>query len=130
MRTEHDSGLALEQEFGYSRAVTAGDVLYTSATAPVDAQLTVVGDDAYAQAAYVFDKLRPVLDDAGFKIADVVHVRAYLVDTSDLTAVGRAFRETFAPARPALTVVHVEPYSLPELRLEIELTAHRDREEA
>jgi enamine deaminase RidA (YjgF/YER057c/UK114 family) len=107
-----------------------GDVLYTSATAPVDEHLTVVGDDAYAQALYVFAKLRPVLDEAGFKITDVVHARIYLVDTGDLVALGSAFRETFAPARPALSVVHVEPYSLPGLRLEIELTAHRDREQA
>lgn len=125
MRTEHSSGLAIEEQFGYSRAVSTGDVLYTSATAPVDASLTVVGDDAYYQATYVFSKLRPVINEAGYQLADVVHARVYLVDTDDLADVGRAFHDTFTPRRPALTVVHVQPYSLPGLRLEIELTAHR-----
>jgi enamine deaminase RidA (YjgF/YER057c/UK114 family) len=125
LRTEHTSGLAIEEQFGYSRAVSAGDVLYTSATAPVDANLTVVGDDAYQQATYVFGKLRPVFNEAGYQLADVVRACVYLVDTDDLADVGRAFHDAFAPARPALTVVHVQPYSLPGLRLEIELTAHR-----
>jgi enamine deaminase RidA (YjgF/YER057c/UK114 family) len=125
LRTEHSSGLAIEEQYGYSRAVSAGDVLYTSATAPVDENLSVVGDDAYQQATYVFGKLRPVLDAAGYQLADVAQARVYLVDTGDLADVGRAFHDTFAPPRSALTVVHVQPYSLPGLRLEIELTAHR-----
>jgi 2-iminobutanoate/2-iminopropanoate deaminase len=125
MRTEYGSGLGLEEKFGYSRAVAVGDTLYTSATAPVDANLTVVGDTAYEQALCVFDKLKPIFDEAGFQFTDVVLARIYTVDTADLDDIGRAFRETFAPAHPALTVVHVEPYGLPALRLEVELVAVR-----
>ena len=128
MRTEYSSGLALEEQYGYSRAVAIGDTLYTSATAPVDANLTVVGADAYAQALYVFEKLRPIFHEAGFQFGDVALARIYTVDTADLDAIGRAIRATFTPTRPALTVVHVEPYGLPDLRLEIELVAHRVRE--
>jgi 2-iminobutanoate/2-iminopropanoate deaminase len=125
MRTEYSSGLGLEQRFGYSRAVAVGDTLYTSATAPVDANLTVIGATAYDQALHVFAKLKPILDEAGFAFTDVVIARIYTVDTADLEDIGRAFAETFAPAHPALTVVHVEPYGLPELRLEVELVAVR-----
>ena len=124
-RTEYSSGLSLEDRFGYSRAVAVGDTLYTSATAAVDASLSVVGDSAYDQATYALGKLQPILTDAGFEYGDVVHVRVYTVDSADLEDIGRAIHDAFTPARPALTVVHVEPYGLPGLRLEVELIAHR-----
>jgi 2-iminobutanoate/2-iminopropanoate deaminase len=123
MRTEYGSGLGIEEKFGYSRAVAVGDTLYTSATAPVDAELNVIGETAYEQALHVFAKLRPVFDEASFTFAEVVLARIYTVDSADLEDIGRAFHDTFTPARPALTVVHVEPYGLPALRLEVELVA-------
>jgi enamine deaminase RidA (YjgF/YER057c/UK114 family) len=125
MRTEYGSGLGLEEKYGYSRAVAVGDALYTSATAPVDAELRVIGANAYDQAVHAFSKLEPVFEQAGFQLVNTVLARVYLVDTADLDDVGRAIHDTFTPSRPALTVVHIGPYGLPELRLEVELVAHR-----
>jgi 2-iminobutanoate/2-iminopropanoate deaminase len=115
----------MEKEFGYSRAVSVGDTLYTSATASVDEQLNVVGADAYQQALAIFEKLRPIFSNAGYSFADVVHVRMYVADIGDMNDVARAFKQTFGSARPAMSILHVGPYSLPELRLEAELIAVR-----
>lgn len=126
MRHNISSGLPMEERIGYSRAVRVGNTLYVSGTAPVDGGGKVVGEDSYEQAKYVFEKIDAVLAQAGYTRADAVMVRVYLVTGADFTEAMRAYSEVFGAVKPAITVVNVLPFSLPDMLLEAELTAVRD----
>jgi enamine deaminase RidA (YjgF/YER057c/UK114 family) len=128
LKTVYSTGLEIEEEFQYSRAVSVNDTLYTSGTAPVDKNFVVQGDDAYGQTKFVLDKLGPVFDEAGYEFADVVQARIYLETLDDLGGAAKALRDTLNGARPTLSIVHVQPFPLPGMRLELELTAVRSRE--
>ncbi|MER6852515.1 Rid family hydrolase [Streptomyces flaveolus] len=123
MRHNISSGLPMEQQIGYSRAVHVDGTLYVSATAPVDDQGKVVGGTTYEQAQYAFRKVEAVLSRAGYTRTDAVMVRVYLVDGADFGQAMQAYSEAFGAAKAALTVLNVLPFGLPGMLLEVELTA-------
>ncbi|MGW7646284.1 Rid family hydrolase [Streptomyces bobili] len=128
MRHNISSGLPMEEQIGYSRAVRADDTLYVSGTAPVNDDGKVVGETTYEQARFAFDRVDTVLAQAGYTRADAVMVRVYLVEGADFAQAMRAYTEAFGPAMPAITVLNVLPFSLPAMLLEVELTAvHESR---
>ncbi|MEV5492907.1 Rid family hydrolase [Streptomyces bobili] len=126
MRHNISSGLPMEEQIGYSRAVRVDGTLYVSATAPVDDDGQVVGGTTYEQARYVFRKIDAVLSRAGYTRADAVMVRVYLVDGADFGQAMRAYSEAFGVAKAAITVLNVLPFSLSGMLLEAELTAVRE----
>ena len=112
----------------YADAVVAGDTLYVSGIAPVDADGAVVGgDDVVAQARHVFAIMRRVLAAAGAKPADVVKVTVYLLDIDDRPLINPVRQEFFGSTRPASTLVEVSALAVPGARLEIEAVAHLHR---
>lgn len=56
-------------------------------------------------------------------MSDVVQVRIFLTPDADWAAVAREFKKVFADVRPAATMVRVHSLALPELLLEVEVTA-------
>lgn len=118
------SGTPWERRVGYSRAVRVGQLVYVSGTIASDegGQIHAPGD-AGEQARYVFAKIGRALRSAGSSPADVVRVRIYLIDMSDLPAVGAAHQEVFADIRPTNTAVAVAALASPECRVEIEVDA-------
>ncbi|WP_318219056.1 Rid family hydrolase [Streptomyces sp. SCL15-6] len=126
MRHNFSSGLPMEGQIGYSRAVRMDDTLYVSGTAPVDDHGKVVGGTTYEQARYAFRKVEAVLSRAGYTRTDAVMVRVYLVDGADFGQAMQAYSEAFGAANAAMTVLNVLPFGLPGMLLEVELTAVRD----
>jgi enamine deaminase RidA (YjgF/YER057c/UK114 family) len=126
VKEKYTSGLAMEEQFGYSRAVSAGNTLYVSATAPVTPEIELIGSDSYEQSLAVYDRLVPVFEKAGYEFGDIVQVRVLLADLDGMLDVARALKERLGDARPALSIVHVVPYSLEGMLLEIEVTAVRE----
>jgi enamine deaminase RidA (YjgF/YER057c/UK114 family) len=126
VKEKYTSGLAMEEQFGYSRAVSAGNTLYVSATAPVTPEIELIGSDSYEQSLAVYDRLVPVFEEAGYEFSDIVQVRVLLADLDGMLDVARALKERLGEARPALSIVHVVPYSLEGMLLEIEVTAVRE----
>jgi enamine deaminase RidA (YjgF/YER057c/UK114 family) len=126
VKEKYTSGLAMEEQFGYSRAVSAGNTLYVSATAPVTPEIELIGSGSYEQSLAVYDRLVPVFQKAGYEFSDIVQVRVLLADLDGMLDVARALKERLGDARPALSIVHVVPYSLEGMLLEIEVTAVRE----
>ncbi|KAB2582126.1 hypothetical protein BS297_27315 [Rhodococcus erythropolis] len=126
MRKNYSSGLEMEAQVGYSRAVQVGGSLYVSATAPVDDDQNLVGSTGYQQAQFALQKIEKTLRAAAFNLDDVVFVRFYFSPKIVHGDAYRAFTEKFSDIRPAIAVVNVNSWSIPNMLLEIEVQAHRD----
>lgn len=123
MERQHiSSGSAFEQRVGYSRAVRIGAQIWVSGTAPILPGNADPPDDAYEQARICFQIIATALEEAGASLDDVVRSRMFLVEASDIDAVGRAHLEALGTARPASTAV-VTALLDPRWRVEIEVEA-------
>jgi len=123
-RTLISSGTTWEEQFGYSRAVLVGNMVFVAGTTAVDEHGTVMGrDDPYEQAIYIYRKIERALQQAGASLADVVRVRTFVTDIARWEDVARAQGEIFAEIRPAATLVEVSALVSPELLVEIEVDA-------
>ena len=107
-RRNIDSGTPWEQLAGYSRAVRLGNHVWVSGTTASDEQGHLQGgEDAYAQARYILDKIRKALAEAGAELQHVVRTRIYVSRLEDWREVARAHGEVFRDIRPANTLVQV-----------------------
>ena len=122
-RRRISSAMALEQTFGYSRAVVAGDRVYVSGTAPVMPDGSEPPSDAYAQARRCLEIILAALAEAGAGPDDVVRTRMYLTRPEDIDAVGRAHGEACGESRPATAGIVVAALFDPRWLVEIEAEA-------
>jgi enamine deaminase RidA (YjgF/YER057c/UK114 family) len=120
IRTNYSSGYSYEQEYGYSRAVRVGNMIFISGTTARD---TALNGDAYVQAKDVIGIIEATLKNAGARITDVVRTTAYIIDMADSELLARAHREAFGDSKPASTMVQVVSLSPSSSRIEIEATA-------
>jgi enamine deaminase RidA (YjgF/YER057c/UK114 family) len=122
-RRRISSTMPLEQTFGYSRAVVAGDRIIVSGTAPVMPDGADPPPDAYAQARRCLQIILAALAEAGSRPEDVVRTRMYLTRADDIEEVGRAHGEVFGDVRPATTGIVVAALFDPRWLVEIEAEA-------
>jgi enamine deaminase RidA (YjgF/YER057c/UK114 family) len=102
------SGTPWEAIAGFSRAVRVGDHVFVSGTTAHDEHGQLQGgEDVYAQARYVLDKIEAALASAGASLSDVVRTRVYVVRLDDWREVARAHGDVFGAIRPANTLVQV-----------------------
>ncbi|MFG2904530.1 RidA family protein [Kitasatospora sp. NPDC048286] len=114
-----------EDEFGYARAVAAGDHVHVAgSTAWVDGRIEHEGDP-YRQTLAAFGVGLHALAAYGLTAQDVVRTRMYITHVRDAEDVGRAHRELFDAARPAATMVVVEGLIDSRMLVEVELDAYR-----
>jgi len=107
-RQHVSSGTPWEAMAGYSRAVRLGNHVWVSGTTASDEQGNLRGgEDAYAQARYILDKIRKALAEAGAELQHVVRTRIYVSRLEDWREVARAHGEVFRDIRPANTLVQV-----------------------
>jgi enamine deaminase RidA (YjgF/YER057c/UK114 family) len=115
------SGYPFETEYGYSRAVRAGDTVYVSGT-------TARGDDlgkgVYEQARSIIATISDALTEAGAGLDDVVRTVVYVRDLDNVTEITKAHAEAFSTAKPASTLIEVSRLTPAEALVEIEVTAH------
>ncbi len=87
-----------------------------------DRVITLLTDDAGAQATYVLDKILAALSALGATAEDVVRTRIYIVDEADTEAVARAHGRVFERVKPVNTLVVVAAL-IGGYRVEIEAEA-------
>jgi enamine deaminase RidA (YjgF/YER057c/UK114 family) len=119
--------MPMEQTYGYSRAVVAGDRVFVSGTAPVMPDGADPPADAYGQARRCLEIIVAALESAGGGPEHVVRTRLYLTRAEDIEEVGRAHGEAFGDIRPATTGIVVEALFDPRWLVEIEAEAIIDR---
>jgi enamine deaminase RidA (YjgF/YER057c/UK114 family) len=123
-RTLISSGTIWEKQYGYSRAVRVGNLVFVAGTTAVDDTGAVVGKgNPGDQARFIFQKIERALIQAGSSLRDVVRVRTFITDISRWEDVARAQGNVFGDIRPAATLVQVSALVSPDLLVEIEVDA-------
>jgi enamine deaminase RidA (YjgF/YER057c/UK114 family) len=127
-RRRVSSGGPWEATAAYSRAVAVGDTCWVAGTtdAGPDGRSLHPGDIA-AQTRAVLAIVERALDDAGFRLTDVVRIRMFVTDISRSGEVMAVQGEVFGSIRPAATMIEVSGLIDPSLLIEIEADAQRDR---
>jgi enamine deaminase RidA (YjgF/YER057c/UK114 family) len=118
------SGTAWEKQFGYSRAVKVGNLVFVAGTTAVNETGDVVGrNDVYQQAIFIYRKIERALHEAGASMQNVVRIRTFITDMSRSSEALKAQGEIFSEIRPAATIVETRALINSELLLEIEADA-------
>jgi enamine deaminase RidA (YjgF/YER057c/UK114 family) len=126
VRRHVSSGGPWEARYGYARAIAVGDGCWVAGTtdAGPDGTSRNPGDPA-AQARAAFAIVEAALEEAGFRLGDVVRTRMYVVDPAHSSAVAEVHGELFGHLRPAATLVVVAGLMSPSLLVEVEAEARR-----
>jgi 2-iminobutanoate/2-iminopropanoate deaminase len=111
-----------------SPGIRAGDVLWLSATAPIDLETSkpVVGD-IQAQMETVFDNLESHLDLEGVGLERVVRCTLYLTSQADLAGANEVYRRRFSEPYPARATVIVAGLVNPAYRVVLDAVAYRGK---
>jgi len=99
------SGTIWEEIAGYRRAVRRGDQVWIAGTTAVHGDVTIGGNDPWAQTHFIIDKIEGTLQSFGGSLADVVRTRVYVQDLARWEPVARAHGERFRGILPANTFV-------------------------
>jgi 2-iminobutanoate/2-iminopropanoate deaminase len=91
----------------FAHATAAGQTLYVTGQMPTDVDGKVVGPDVASQTDQVLRNLLRVTELCGGELADVVSVRAYLIDWADYAAFNDAYAAWFPERLPSRTCVGV-----------------------
>lgn len=112
-----------EDQFGYSRAVIAGERVHVSGTTGTDESGNVVSNDPYEQAKAALQKIERALIQAGSSMNHVYRYRTYITDSAIANEVLKAHTEYFKTVKPAATLVVIKGLLAPEMIVEIEVDA-------
>ena len=111
-------------QYSHVARVELGDrtLLQLSGQVAIDADGKVVSKDMAAQAEYIMDRITAILAAHGATLADVVNVRTYLTDMSQLPQYGKVRAARFQTP-PTITTVEVSRLFVPRALLEVEVLA-------
>jgi enamine deaminase RidA (YjgF/YER057c/UK114 family) len=124
-RINYSSGAKWENIVGYSRAVQVGNHLEVAGTVATDENGVVARGDVYQQTKFVLQKIKGVVEQAGFGMKDVVRTRMFVTDISKWEHVGKAHGEFFRDIKPATSMIEISSLIDPDYLIEIEVTAIR-----
>lgn len=124
MRKLIAGGSSYEEAWGYSRAVVEGDWVFVSGTTGFDYATMAISDDPAEQTRQCFSTIAQSLAQAGCSLTDIVRIRYYVPDPNDWPSIGMVCGDVLRDVRPAATAI-VCGLVDPRMRIEIEVTAHR-----
>lgn len=125
-RTHARSGSPYEDQFGFSRAVRAGNRIIVAGTGPIEDDGSTTPGGATEQAARCCELIVRAIEQLGGSTRDVVRTRMFLTDIGLQDAVGAVHARFFGEARPAATMVGVAALCRSEWLVEIEAEAELD----
>ncbi len=126
MRKQVGGGSKYEAEFGYSRAVKVGNMVFVAATGGSDQLDTGSELDTYSQSKRAMQRIKEALGSLEFGLEDVVRLRVFAKQEMRLEDFKLAYQEFFVGIRPALTLVYVSGFPSAATILEIEAEAVKD----
>jgi enamine deaminase RidA (YjgF/YER057c/UK114 family) len=118
-------GLADFEKLGFAQLVTAGDFVFVSGQTGIDKDWKVVGSDFETQARQVFENLRIALESVGSGLDQIVIMTAFFAHPGYVPVFGKIRSEVMSGVLCASTAICGVSFLLPELLLEVEVTAVR-----
>ena len=117
------------EPFHIAQGYRVGDLILLSGQAAIGANGEIVGTgDFDAQAEQTFRNIEALLDKAGSGLDRVVKVTIYLTDMTHFPKIVDLRKTWFTAPYPADTIVEVQSLALPDLMIEIDVTALADGE--
>jgi len=104
----------------WSNCKRVGDQVFISGLVALDGEKVIGEGDAYAQAAFIFESIRNLMEAAGGRIADLVKMTIFVTDMAHRPSVLEARRAYFDGDFPCSTLVAVPALIDPRLLVEIE----------
>jgi enamine deaminase RidA (YjgF/YER057c/UK114 family) len=117
------TGSPFERDYGYSRAVVDGDLVFVSGTTGYDYITMGMPEDPAEQARNIFRTLSAVLAEAGSSLEHVARAQYFVTDRSYCEPVLKVCGEFFREIRPAAGIYVVTALLQPGMKVEIEVTA-------
>ena len=117
------TGSPFERQYGYSRAVVDGDLVFVSGTTGYDYATMTLPESAADQARNIFRTLAQVLGEAGSSLEQVVRAQYFVTAREHCEPVLTVCGEVFAEIRPAAGIYIVSGLLEPAMKVEIEVTA-------
>src|SRR4029077_12907818 len=125
-----DSMKPLLDPYGLSEAVKAGSTLTLGGPTSIRADHQIVAGGIKAQAVQAFRNIREIVELAGGRAENLVHLTWYLVEApeprsflEDAMDVMAAREEVMPGIKPGSTAVRVKALLTPEILIEIQATA-------
>ena len=106
-----------------SPATTFGNMVFVAGQTGRDPTTGEVGKDIREQTRNVLERIKLVLEAAGTSLDNVLTVTTYLTNRQDLAAYNEEYAKYFPNTKPARTTVTVASLNVPELVIEITVTA-------
>lgn len=112
------------EPYAISPGWRVGELLFLSGQAAIDESGNIVGiDDFDAQLVQTFANINNILRAGGSDRKNIVKVTIYLTNMANFPKIVEARKNYFRRPYPADTIVEVKSLALPELMIEIDVTA-------
>jgi 2-iminobutanoate/2-iminopropanoate deaminase len=91
----------------YSQGRVVGNMLFVAGLKGTPATGTLGDLDISAQTSLALGAIQKVVDEAGFKMTDIVSVNVYLVDINDIDAMNEVYKKLMPDPKPTRVTVEV-----------------------
>ena len=91
----------------FSEGVVAGNTLYVAGQQGPDSNGKVTGTDITAQTTNAIAAVKKVVEEAGFKMADITSVTVYVTDLNDVSKMNEVYKKLMPDPKPARATVQV-----------------------
>ncbi len=109
----------------WSNCMRVNNVVYISGlTARQADNVTIAGEDEYAQARIIFSKIEAYMKASGGVMDDIVQMVIYVTNIVNNKKVWKAREEFFSGDFPTCALVEVSNLASPEILVEISASAH------
>ena len=115
-------GSKFEEEYGFSKAIRHGAVIYVSGSSGYNYETESVSPDANEQLRQAFANVEAALKHFGSDLSDLLQLQLYYSEQSVWDGLGPTLRELLEPGRPTLFAVQAN-LPLPEFKVELVATA-------
>jgi isochorismate pyruvate lyase len=118
------SGAPWESRIAYCRALRAGERVFVTGTAAVNADGSVhAPGDAYQQTLKCFRIIEGALAEVGARLDHVTRTRMFVTDIDRWEEYGKAHGEVFADHPPTTSMIEIRRLIHPDMLIEIEADA-------
>ena len=91
----------------FSDGFVSGNTLYVAGQQGPDSKGKVAGLDITTQTTNAIAEIKKVIEEAGFKMEDLVSVTVYVADVNDVPAMNKVYEQLMPDPKPARATVQV-----------------------